>query len=56
MKNKDYAIHNLRVIRENIFAFATFAPDDPYGEKQEKVEAAQKAVDELIETIEEYGA
>ena len=48
MKDKDYAVMNLRTIRENIYAYATFAPEIPY----EKVEAAQAAVDELINEIE----
>ena len=52
MKDKDYAAMNLRTIRENIYAYATYAPSDPYGEKHEKVEAAQKALDELINFIE----
>lgn len=48
MKDSLYAVTNLRTIRENIYAYATFAPNMPY----EKVEAAQAAVDELIEEIE----
>ncbi len=48
MKDKYYAVMNLRTIRENIYAYATYAPDMPY----DKVEAAQAAVDELIEEIE----
>lgn len=48
MKDKDYAVMNLRTIRENIYSYATFAPETPY----EKIEAAQAAVDELIEEIE----
>lgn len=48
MKDKDYAVMNLRTIRENIYSYATFAPEIPY----DKVEAAQKALDELIEEIE----
>lgn len=48
MKDKDYAVMNLRTIRESIYTYATFAPEMPY----EKIEAAQAAVDELIEEIE----
>lgn len=48
MKDKYYAVMNLRTIRENIYAYATYAPNMPY----DKVEAAQAAVDELIEEIE----
>lgn len=52
MKDKDYAVTNLRTIRENIYAYATFAPNWPNGDLYEKVEAAQAAVDQLIEEIE----
>lgn len=52
MKDKDYAVTNLRTIRENIYAYATFAPNWPDGDLYEKVEATQDAVDELIEEIE----
>ena len=48
MKDKYYAVMNLRTIRENIYAYATYVPDMPY----DKVEAAQAAVDQLIEEIE----
>lgn len=53
MKDAYYAAMNLRTIRENIHAYATFAPNWPYGYLYEKVEAAQQAIDELIKTIEE---
>lgn len=49
MKDASYAVTNLRTIRENIYAYATYAPDMPY----DKVEAAQDAINELIKTIEE---
>lgn len=51
MKDASYAVMNLRTIRENIAAYASYAPysDDLY----DKVEAAQDAIDELIKTIEE---
>lgn len=52
MKDATYAADNLRTIRENIYAYATYAPNWPYGDLYEKVEAAQAAVDELIEEIE----
>lgn len=50
MKDRLYAVTNLRTIRENIAAYASFAP---YScDLYEKVEAAQKAIDELIKEIE----
>lgn len=50
MKDKDYAASNLRTIRENIAAYASYAP---YSyDLYDKVEAAQKAIDELIKEIE----
>lgn len=52
MKDRLYAVTNLRTIRENIYAYATYAPNWPYLDLYEKVEAAQAAVDELIEEIE----
>jgi len=53
MKDTSFAVDNLRTIRENIYAYATYAPNWPYGDLYEKVEAAQAAVDELINLIEE---
>lgn len=52
MKDKDYAVSNLRMIRENIAACASFAPRDNYGEIYDKIEEAQRGVDGLIEFIE----
>lgn len=52
MKDKDYAVSNLRTIKESVYAFATYAPKWPNGDIYEKVEAAQAAIDELIEEIE----
>ena len=52
MKDRLYAVTNLRTIRESIYAFATFSPSWPNGELYDKVEAAQKAIDELIKEIE----
>lgn len=56
MKDKDYAVSNLRTIRENIYAYATYAPNWPDGDLYEKVEAAQAAIDELIKEIENESA
>lgn len=51
MKDASYALTNLRTIRENIAAYASYAP---YSyDLYDKVEAAQNAIDELIKTIEE---
>lgn len=47
-----YAAMNLRTLRENIYTFATFAENWPYGELYDKVEAAQAALDKLIKEIE----
>lgn len=47
-----YAAMNLRTIRENIYAYASFAEDWPSGDLYEKTEAAQAALDELIKEIE----
>lgn len=52
MKDKDYAVSNLRTIRENIYAYATYAPNWPDGDLYEKVEEVQNIIDELIELIE----
>lgn len=52
MKDTSFAVDNLRTIRENICAYATYAPNWPYGDIYVKVKAAQAAVDELIEEIE----
>ena len=50
--DKEYAADNLRTIRENIYAYATYAPNWPDGYLYEKVEAAQAAIDGLIKEIE----
>lgn len=52
MKDNEYAAMNLRTIKESIAAYASFADCYPYGEIYDKVEDAQKAVDELIKAIE----
>ena len=50
MKDASYAVTNLRTIRENIAAYASYAP---YSyDLFDKVKAAQKAIDELIKEIE----
>ena len=52
MTDKEYAITNLVVLRENIAAYASFAPSGN-GELFAKVEAAQDAVQNLINFIKE---
>lgn len=50
MKDKEYAAMNLRTMKENIAAYASYAP---YGQDlYDKVEAAQNALEELITYIE----
>ena len=49
MTDRDYAIQNLRTLRENIAAYASYAPSYDW----DKMEQAQKALDELIKNIEE---
>ena len=51
MKDKDYAISNLRTVKDAISAYASFAPGWPYSDLGDYVEAAQKAVEELINYI-----
>lgn len=52
MKDNEYAAMNLRTIKENIYAYATFAEYWPDCELLDKIEAAQEAVEELIKFIE----
>lgn len=52
MNGNEYAAMNLRTIKENIAAYASYAEDHLYGDIYDKVEAAQKAVQELIDEIE----
>lgn len=52
MKGKDYAVSNLRTLRENIAAYASYAHRDEFGEIYDKIEEAQRGVDGLIEFIE----
>lgn len=50
MTDNEYAAMNLRTIKENIAAYASFA--DCYYDCYDKIEAAQNAVQELINCIE----
>lgn len=50
----EYAAMNLRTIKENIAAYASYAEGHLYSDIYDKVEVAQEAVEELIKTIEEY--
>ena len=53
MKDRLYAVTNLRTIRENIAAYASYAHQDEFGEIYDKIEEAQRGVDGLIKFIEE---
>ena len=52
MKGNDYAVRNLLQIKENIYAYATYAENWPDGEIYDKTEEAQEAIDNLIKAIE----
>ena len=52
MANNDYAVLNLRTIKESIMAYASYADGYQYSPIYEKIEAAQQAVQELIDAIE----
>lgn len=52
MKDASYAVMNLRILRDNIAAYASYAPQDEFGKIYEKIEEAQRGVDGLIEFIE----
>lgn len=52
MYGSSYAADNLRTIRENIYAYATYAPNWPTCDLYEKVEEVQNKIDELINLIE----
>lgn len=56
MTDATYAADNLRTIRENIYAYATYAENWSSGDLYDKVEAAQVAIDELIKEIENESA
>ena len=56
MDGNYYAAMNLRTIRENIYAYATYAENWPSGDLYDKVEAAEAAIDELIKEIENESA
>ena len=52
MNDNEYAVMNLRTIKENIAAYASYAEGHLYSDIYDKVEAAQKAINELIKAIE----
>ena len=52
MKDRLYAVTNLRTIRESIASYASYAPRDEFGKIYDKIEEAQRGVDGLIEFIE----
>ncbi len=47
----EYAVMNLQTLKENIAAYASYADDHDCSPISEKVEAAQQALQELIDTI-----
>lgn len=57
MDGKYYAVRNLEVIAENIYAYASYAREDikdPYGEMFNEVERAEKAVKRLVNWIKKH--
>lgn len=51
MADNSYAVMNLRAIKENIMAYASYAEGYQYSPLYEKIEAAQQAVQQLIDAI-----
>ena len=51
MADNNYAVTNLRTIKENIMAYASHAEGYQYSPLYEKIEAAQQAVQQLIDAI-----
>lgn len=51
MADNNYAVTNLRAIKENIMAYASYAEGHQYSPLYEKIEAAQIAVQQLIDAI-----
>ena len=51
MEGNYYAVSNLRTIKENIMAYASYAEGYQYSPIYEKIEAAQQAVQQLIDAI-----
>ena len=51
MADNSYAVMNLRTIKENIMAYASYAKGYQYSPLYEKIEAAQQAVQQLIDAI-----
>jgi hypothetical protein len=47
----EYAATNLRAVKESIMAYTSFAEKSGYSPVYEKAEAAQAAVQELIDVI-----
>lgn len=51
MADNYYAVTNLRTIKENIMAYASYAEGCQYSPLYEKIEVAQQAVQQLIDAI-----
>jgi len=47
----EYAVMNLQTLKENIAAYASYADGSGYWPICEKVEAAQNALQDLVDTI-----
>lgn len=52
MADNSYAVMNLRTIKENIMAYASYAEGYTSSPIYEKIEAALQAVQQLIDAIE----
>jgi len=51
MANNEYAVSNLRSVKENILAYASYAEGYTCSPLYDKIEAAQMAVQNLIDAI-----
>ena len=48
----EYAVMNLRTVKENIAAYTSYAENGGYSPIYDKMQAAQRAVGRLIKAIE----
>lgn len=51
MADNSYAVMNLRTIKENVMAYASYAKGYQYSPIYDKVEKVQNAIQELIDEI-----
>ncbi len=57
MPDRDYAVYNIDVLRENVNAYASYARggiNDPYGELDDRINKAEMALQELADFIDEH--